>query len=608
MASVIAIISKSIFEQRHRGRHAEPGDIVDVDSYHSTNVQLERLQEGGDLYLVTVRPGEVLWLVAVLEQPGFGDARWTAAPNRTPITDISTLRGKLRFASGAGISPRSGALAMSLQTPRELSAGDVELLAAAMAPSTGGGRLLERGHRYHTIEAAKGVSVCRTCQQPIPVGTLRLAEASPGESAPYHHLACAARSQPHKLRSALGAAEIDVPERDELEREIERALAVTDVAQQDEDTSGEYRRFVEIVRSERDSDDAVMVFADWLQSVGDPRGQLIAVQREKEHASGERRLQLEAAERALFAAQGRRFVPEGLEGGMRWRRGFIDALELVGRASLVRSTLARAFAHPSMLLLNELAARFPRDDMIVIAANLPPLPGTLTRLRLEASADAPLGAVSALIATATSLGWLSLQGVADIESFKHATLASLEIRVGDPGAPRGHLPTATPMRFDERLRTLRRGQLPELARLSIAASGVDAVCAALVRTDLLPGLAHLSLSGGMTRAGARTLAAYARENDRLGTLDVSDGNALDDEAIDELRGACRELVERPLSEPPPRPPPARVQQPTDWLVVHTRRPEWGVGRVVEEGDDCLEVEFEKAGRKKIRSPELLEDV
>ena len=41
---------------------------------------------------------------------------------------------------------------------------------------------------------------------------------------------------------------------------------------------------------------------------------------------------------------------------------------------------------------------------------------------------------------------------------------------------------------------------------------------------------------------------------------------------------------------------------------HTRRPEWGIGTVVEEGAAGLEVEFAKAGRKQVRNVELLEDV
>ncbi|MBA3503426.1 MAG: DUF3553 domain-containing protein [Deltaproteobacteria bacterium] len=45
-----------------------------------------------------------------------------------------------------------------------------------------------------------------------------------------------------------------------------------------------------------------------------------------------------------------------------------------------------------------------------------------------------------------------------------------------------------------------------------------------------------------------------------------------------------------------------------WLVRHTRRPEWGIGRVIAEGDDGIDVEFETAGRKLVRNVELLEEV
>ena len=47
---------------------------------------------------------------------------------------------------------------------------------------------------------------------------------------------------------------------------------------------------------------------------------------------------------------------------------------------------------------------------------------------------------------------------------------------------------------------------------------------------------------------------------------------------------------------------------TEWLVRHKRRPEWGIGRVLAESEDGLEVEFEVAGTKQVRNVELLEEL
>ena len=135
MPDMLAIISKAVFEKEAAGRKA--GDVLPLDRYRSASRHLEPLKSGGRLFLVTVRPpSEALWLVAVLEGLKFDGEEWTARPNRTPITDITALIPRLRFESGKGITAAKGALGMSLQTPRALSADDVQLLLPA---NTGAG-------------------------------------------------------------------------------------------------------------------------------------------------------------------------------------------------------------------------------------------------------------------------------------------------------------------------------------------------------------------------------------------------------------------------------------------------------------------------------------
>ncbi|MFZ5442427.1 MAG: TIGR02996 domain-containing protein [Myxococcota bacterium] len=127
MTDLLAIISKAVFEADSKG--AKPGQVLPLDRYVSTNKALEPLRAGGRLFLVTVRPpDEQLWLVGVLESPKHDGKAWVAKPNRQPITDISALRGKIRFTSNTGISATKGALGMSLQTPRQLTDADVALM------------------------------------------------------------------------------------------------------------------------------------------------------------------------------------------------------------------------------------------------------------------------------------------------------------------------------------------------------------------------------------------------------------------------------------------------------------------------------------------------
>ncbi len=132
MPSVMAIVSKAIFEKDAAG--ASIGSIWPTDQYVSQNKGLAALEDGGDLYLVTVRPGDELWLVGVLVDPISADGAWRANPNVRPIRSIDALKPKLKFASGTGITAKPGALGMSLQTPRVLTDADVLLLAGDALP------------------------------------------------------------------------------------------------------------------------------------------------------------------------------------------------------------------------------------------------------------------------------------------------------------------------------------------------------------------------------------------------------------------------------------------------------------------------------------------
>lgn len=136
MPSVLAVVSKKVFEAERSasGKKLGLGDVWATAKYLSTHASLRPLGEGGHLFLATVRPpDEALWLVAVLVSPALDDTGWAAAPNTVPITDITPLKTKIKFASGSGITAEKGKLGMSLQTPRALTAEDEALLLAAAA-------------------------------------------------------------------------------------------------------------------------------------------------------------------------------------------------------------------------------------------------------------------------------------------------------------------------------------------------------------------------------------------------------------------------------------------------------------------------------------------
>lgn len=138
MSSVLAIVSKALFEKMIPKSEALIGAVVDTSEYVSKNKTFASLKEGGAIFLVTVRPpDEKLWLVGILENPKKKGDKWKAPSNEAPLTDITSAIKKLKLQSGAGISAKKGSLGMSLQTPRALADGDVELLRAMVARPSG---------------------------------------------------------------------------------------------------------------------------------------------------------------------------------------------------------------------------------------------------------------------------------------------------------------------------------------------------------------------------------------------------------------------------------------------------------------------------------------
>lgn len=131
---MLAVVAKAIFEKQGKGLAV--GDVWATDRYASKNPNLDALGSGGALYLVTVRPNDVLWLVAILRDPKVDAEGWKSAKNATPIRDVTNVLSKLKFTTGHGVHADKGKLGMSLQTPRQLTSDDVNILeAGAPIPS-----------------------------------------------------------------------------------------------------------------------------------------------------------------------------------------------------------------------------------------------------------------------------------------------------------------------------------------------------------------------------------------------------------------------------------------------------------------------------------------
>jgi uncharacterized protein (TIGR02996 family) len=486
--------------------------------------------------------------------------------------------------------------------------------------------------RAHVIEPARsGGSTCATCGKPIADGELRLSEAyvsdegkwarahrnaryvrqterfgdhspndhlyavNPDVGTRFHHLACAAQHQPYRLQSALASTGEVIPNRDELEAAIQRALSAVDVAEENAETRDEYARFIATLREGPD-DDLQLVFGDWLQSVGDPRGELSALQHAMEAATGDDKLRLADRERKLLAANRKQLVPERLDATLVWRRGFVHRLVMDG---LDPSSLATALGHPSLRLLRELAIGITGWSSVIVAPNLPPLPATLRVLELSNTTSTPsLGPIGPILdGHLPQLARLSLHGAADLDDLRHATLAELEVGCADATARHPAAPRGDSRSLAERIASLDRTNLPGLTRLVIrAAANLDAAVAALAGWSTAGTLHALALVGDLSAQGVDVLVGAGI---RFEVLDVRGTSVAGDRRLQSI--ANQVVTDQPAAAPAP----AKLR---DWLVRHTRKPEWGIGRVIEETEAGLRVEFEHAGTKDVRNVELLEDI
>jgi len=306
-----------------------------------------------------------------------------------------------------------------------------------------------------------------------------------------------------------------------------------------------------------------LVYGDWLQEQGDPRGELIAMQ-----IAGEGDPRIAVAARAFLQRHGERFIGGLAPDSWVWRDGFIRYAALGTYGPANHDALPALLEHPSARFLPELAIGFsdfglqpaidtlaerlrPALRVLELGAGDPvehamlhdigdlerlwPVVPRLSRLTICGQnltlGELDLPALSRLELWAFSL---SAENVRSIAQARWPELAALSIRCRRAAQPI----------LSEFRTLLEHTQLPRLTRLGLICSDfvdelVDDSFAAL---PLLRQLRSLDLSHGhMTDVGAERLARHADAFAHLEVLDVSQ-NRLTAAGIHAVAGIAKRVI------------------------------------------------------------------
>ena len=369
------------------------------------------------------------------------------------------------------------------------------------------------------------------------------------------------RGDANAVRAALDAAlgnNVDVDQVDyaarELQHRVERWHGMMALAGP---IASEPRNLAIEQQIERDVDrnENFLIYADWLQANGNPRGELIALEAARAPNVARVREQLEPTLLGPLADFEERIAPT-------WRLGFLDSVRIEttrhdeDEGLAVTQLLATVLALPSAPFLRSLSVGLPSIhehgsvvDTLVAAGSRP----ALRRLALTTNREEEM------------LSWTDAGELAPIAAL-YPNLESLEVCAGsytltEPRLPKlqrlvlqtCHAPddivhTLVQLEW-RRLETLElwfgsrtyehhypidmlapllTANLPKLRRLGICNCEVtDELCEAIIESPLLPQLARLSFAKGtMTEVGAHILIDNAARFAHLEELDVDD-NYLD---------------------------------------------------------------------------------
>lgn len=359
---------------------------------------------------------------------------------------------------------------------------------------------------------------------------------------------------------------------------------------------------------EKDPDDerAMLVYGDWLQSRGDPRGALMSVQHALETAEGERREILLSREKELFGTHRNALLRQFAEYDrhrdwpmlkLRWRRGFVDGAELWIAKKEIEEWFLAFVDLPVCRFLRELsvpeitATRYDEDACIPwysyaavvdVLANQTRL-ATLERLELGSPdigdtmrfnlANRELGRVDGLFRQLPRLRSLSLAAgsaelgeidapslerfafhtgalhrdhVASMRKARWPKLTALTVGIGDLPPARGGA-TLADLEW-----LLIAKELPRLTHLGIVnVRDGDALCEQILASRVLKQLESLDLSyGSVTDAGLEAFGGGKKKLAGLKRIELTDNPEVTDEGVEQLQAdlpGC-EIVRREIDD------------------------------------------------------------
>ena len=433
-----------------------------------------------------------------------------------------------------------------------------------------------------TVEFAEQASGCRVCAKRIQVGKLRVVEedtyqarGGEGTRTKYtnRHVDCALESNRERALHAFTSADESVQQAlvaalSKLQPTLARELAAGFEARARPVTSEVGRlddpRTQDLLsRLEENLEDRAVaeLLSDHLQDLGDPRGELMALDLAASVDSklAERRRQLREAHLPREGPAGLSAWDRGL---VQWHLGFLHTLELRVEGDLQDVALLR---HPSARLLHTLKLHRLQDALLI-------RPGTLPRSLRSLTLRGHVAPESSI----AGLPHLQSLTVDQTTHLAHPTLTSLSIsRVEEA------LPEDLAARFPNVLSLNLHGEIGPISGLGRFLSTLESLSLTAVplgEEDVR--FLEQQLSSRPLRALELTFC----------TLDHS--------YLSRLKRLATSLQ---FTGAPWRDPLVRH-------VKHTNKPEWGVGKVVRNVDGKLEIAFRDATRVFKDGSPFLQDV
>ncbi len=311
------------------------------------------------------------------------------------------------------------------------------------------------------------------------------------------------------------------------------------------------------------------VYADELQRLGDPRGELIALQLADPTPDREEQA------RALIATHD--LEPGAPLCDLSWEWGFVKSAEVDLLTAADPDLVRGALDHPSLRFLGSITLLHVETGLQVAIDALASGPrralhqidiGGL-RIGSELPAEAcDIGVLDALWRQVPDLYSLGIRGQnmslgkLELPRLRSLELSSISLRddvvasvVAEPwnnlwmlDLEFGH---ANPAIAD--LERLLAHPFPSLTSLWLDGNFIDDLVEPLARSRLLDELGRLALAGGLTDRGAAMLAKHADAFARIQTLDLSH-NYLSAKAIERVQGIAREVLTSNQEEPVERDP------------------------------------------------------